>query len=140
MGSPFDAVLRAAGRTIEGVFGERFTLTPYVVPTAAPGGRPDVNARRLAEPAAAVPFTGIFVAVGELVHAKGRAMADNTTRPFQAEVPMIDVAVDAFPAQPARGDRIVRSETGQAFTVSRFEPTDCGRAWIHLNDGQAPER
>lgn len=132
MPSPFARLARAAGRTTDRVYGERFHLIPRHAPATAPGRR-DVNARRAAEPGAEpVPFTGVFVAPGALAHARGRAMADSTTHAIAAEPAMVDLAADALPERPQAGWHVVRLDTGARFEITHCLAVDLGRLAIHL--------
>ncbi|WP_066924543.1 hypothetical protein [Methylobacterium sp. CCH5-D2] len=132
MPAPFARLARAAGRTTDRVFGERFHLIPRQAPASAPGRR-DVNARREAEPGAPpIPFTGVFVAPGALAHARGRAMADSTTHAIAAEQPRVDVAVDALAERPQAGWHVLRLDTGARFEITHCLPVDLGRLSLHL--------
>lgn len=132
MPSPFARLARAAGRTTDRVFGEAFRLEPRLAPTG-PTGRRDVNAApKAAASAPPIPFTGVFVAPGALMHARGRAMADSTTHAIAAEQPMVDVAADALPERPQAGWVVVRVETGERFTVTHCLAVDLGRLALHL--------
>lgn len=132
MPSPFARLARAAGRTTDRVFGERFRIEPRTAPTTA-GGRRDVNAGPVADPAHP-PFTvtGVFVAAGALMHAKGRAMADSTTHAIAGESPMLDVAESAFPVRPQAGWIVVRLDTSERFTLTHCLTVDLGRLALHL--------
>ena len=138
MPSLFASLAAAAGATCDAVFSEGFVLEPYASPET-PTGRPAVNARQRPSTSGQVlAFVGTFVARGAVLHAQGRGMADSTTRGVAAESPMIDIAVGALPEPPRRGSIVRRNDTGEVFEVTKYLPSDFGRAWIHLAEKRSP--
>lgn len=140
MPSLFAALGAAASATVDAVYAEGFRILPREAPAiAAPilaNGRPDYNARRQTSAVrAGRDFQGVFVAPGATIHARGRGMADSTTRPIVVDHPMIDVDVGALREHPQRGDIIERTDTGERFEVTDpWKPVDFGRAQIWLTE------
>ncbi|SFM76370.1 hypothetical protein [Methylobacterium pseudosasicola] len=115
--SVFDEQWSSALRRLDTFFGEDFLLEPLAVPTV--NGRPDVNAQRVADcTRSQVTFRATFRDIGSTQNAKGRAMADNTTRKIAADGPHLRLTPgdDGFPFLSA-GDRILRIKTGEVFKV-----------------------
>lgn len=140
MPSLFARLGRVAGRTVDAVYSEGFLFLPMAAPEAASGGLADVNARpvsSLSRPA--IPFTGTWVAPGELMNAHGRTKADSTTHPIAGEKPCIDIADDALPQRPQEGDRIERVETGEIFAVAKVLPADFGRLRLYVTEARRRE-
>ena len=136
MPSPFDACLRATNHVFDRVGGEDFRLIPQAAPPAA-SGRGDVNARPVAAAVGPVPFRAIFYDRGTVLHARGRSMADSTTRPIAAEEPFLDYAVEDLPGRASHGDVIERPKTGARYTVAQDTEADLGRRHIRLTEIRA---
>lgn len=143
MPSLFAGLAAVASATVDTVFAEEFRILARAAPAiAAPvlaNGRPDVNAARVARPGApagGVSFFGVWVAAGSTIHARGRGMADSTTRAIVTDQPMIDVDVEALAERPERDWIILRVETGERFKVTDpWKLVDTGRAQIWLSEG-----
>lgn len=115
--SVFDDQWSAALQRLDAFFGEDFLLEPFAVPTV--NGRPDVNARAVIDDSRRqVTFRATFRDIGSTQNAKGRAMADNTTRKIAADGPHLRLTPGSDGSPDLRtGDRIVRVKTGEAFKV-----------------------
>ncbi|MGU3539985.1 hypothetical protein [Methylobacterium sp. A54F] len=121
-------------------FSEDFLLDPTAKPVAS-SGRVDVNAGSVSSASRSMmPFPGIFVAAGAMLHAHGRAMADSTTRAVASEQPMIDAPIAALTQRPQQGDRVHRSGTGEVFEVTRYLAESPVRAWIYLSERRTAQR
>ena len=128
--SVFDDQWRDALQRLDVVFGEDFDLEPLAVPTV--NGRPDVNARPVADPdRQPVTFRATYRDIGSTQYAKGRAMADNTTRKISADGPHIRLTpgADGSP-HLAQNDRITRRATGERFRLG--VPLARGRAGLQV--------
>lgn len=135
MPSLFAALAVAAGATVDAVYGEDFLFVPMAPPEPTDGRRADVNLRRVASTARPqLPFTGTYVAPGDLMNPHGRTKADSTTHQVAGEKPLVDVAVAALPQRPVQGDRIHRLDTREVFEVAKVLPGDFGRLRIYLTD------
>jgi hypothetical protein len=132
MPSLFAALASAASATVDAVYAEGFTIEGRARP-ATPAGRVDVNAGTVPSTVrVSYPFQGIWIAVGAVLHAHGRAMSDATTRGVVAEQPMVDVDLHSLLERPQMGDIVRRDATGERFTVTRFKAVDFGRALVML--------
>lgn len=128
--SIFDDQWREALQRLDVVFGEDFDLEPLTVPTV--NGRPDVNARPVPDVSRpAITFRATYRDIGSTQYAKGRAMADNTTRKISADGPHIRLTpgADGSP-HLAQNDRITRRATGERFRLG--VPLARGRAGLQV--------
>lgn len=130
MGSPFDAAMRAADRTLDGIFGELFLVEP-VADEALEDDAGSVNGPRRADPVRApLRVTMTFQEVGEDYYPTARGRAANTAqRRVGAEI-KLSVLDRNLPWQPAAGDRYTRAKTGIVYIGRAPEPDDAGRIWI----------
>ena len=115
--SVFDDQWSAALQRLDAFFGEDFLQEPFAVPTV--NGRPDVNARAVVDDTRPqATFRATFRDIGSTQYAKGRAMADNTTRKIAADGPHLRLtpAPDGSP-DLRTGDHILRVKTGERFKV-----------------------
>lgn len=128
--SIFDEQWTDALQRLDAFFGEDFDLEPFTVPTV--NGRPDVNARPVPDPdREPVTFLASYRDIGSTQYAKGRAMADNTTRKISADGPYIRFtpSADGSP-HLAQNDRITRRKTGERFRLG--VPLAWGRAGLQV--------
>lgn len=135
MPSLFARLGRVAGRTVDAVYSEGFLLEPMAPPIPTKGQVADVNARTV--PSArrpGFPFSGTWVAPGDLMNAHGRTKADSTTHPIAAEKPLIDAPESAFAERPIQGDRVTRLATAEVFEVAKVLPGDFGRLRIYVTE------
>ena len=128
--SVFDEQWSAALQRLDAFFGEDFLLEPLAVPTV--NGRRDVNARAVTDDTRPpVTFRATYRDIGLTQYAKGRAMADNTTRKIAADGPHLRLTPgpDGSPGLRAN-DRITRIKTGERFRVG--VPLSRGRAGLQV--------
>lgn len=128
--SIFDEQWSAARQRLDTFFGEGFLLEPLTAPTV--NGRPDVNARPVPDATRpAITFQATYRDIGSTQYAKGRAMADNTTRKISADGPHIRLTPgeDGSPFL-AQNDRITRLKTGERFRLG--VPLAHGRAGLQV--------
>ena len=113
----FDEQWSNAQERLSAFFGEDFLLEPFTVPTV--NGRPDVNGRPVIDAGREpITFRATFRDIGSVQNAKGRQMADNSTRKVSSEGPHLRLtpAADGSP-HLAAGDRITRLKTGERFRL-----------------------
>ncbi|MCJ2098950.1 hypothetical protein [Methylobacterium sp. E-046] len=128
--SAFDEQWSAALQRLDAFFGEDFLLEPLAVPTV--NGRPDVNARAVTDDTRPpVQFRATYRDIGSTQNAKGRAMADNTTRKIAADGPHLRLTplANGFPGLQAN-DRVTRLKTGERFRAG--VPLSRGRAGLQV--------
>lgn len=113
----FDEQWSDAQQRLDVFFAEDFLLEPFTIPVV--NGRPDVNARPVPDDTRPTSmFRAAYRDIGAKQNAKGRAMADNTTRVIAADGPHLRLtpSPDGLPL-PTVGDRIVRLKNGERFRV-----------------------
>lgn len=133
----FGKVFASAMEAFDEMFGDEvFALSPRAAPPGS-GGRPDVNARRVADGSRpAFTFQGAFMSVAAPGHLEGRRLPTNMTRTAIAPGPVIDAPRSAFEHLPREGDLVTRQATGEVFEVGK-EITDAdGRTVLHLIERQ----
>ena len=134
----FGEIFASAMEAFDETFGDEvFALLPRAAPQG-PGGRPDVNARRVADLSrTAFAFRGAFMSVASPGHVQGRRMPADTTRTAVAPGATIDAPRSAFEHLPREGDLVTRQATGEVFEIGK-EITDAdGRTVLHLIERQA---
>lgn len=128
MGSPFDAAMRAADRTLDSVFGEPFRVEPL-----APGAGGDRDAPLGPDPARppqAVTMT--YQEAGDDYSPTSRGVAANTAQRRTGADLRVSVLGHRLPYALRAGDRIVREGTGVAYRLNAPEPDDAGRIWFPI--------
>ncbi|GJE27952.1 hypothetical protein [Methylobacterium organophilum] len=130
MGSPFDAAMRAADRTIDGVFGELFHVDPIA---DASQSDLDVNGPRRADSTRnPLPVTMTFQEVGDDYLPTARRVAGNAAQRLVGAKILLSVIDRNLPWQPREGDGFRRDKTGVIYRATKVEPDDAGRIWISV--------
>ena len=122
----FETAIAASGAIHDGLYGEIFKIEPRAV-APGPNGKPDPNARKIADPAR--PARDDLVAVWTDPHATAQP-TNRTGHPvgeggrFGDDKPTIDFETAALPYTVAIGDLVTRMKTGDRYAVA--DPGDDG--------------
>ncbi len=121
----FETAIAASGAIQDIVYGESFMIVPRTV-AAGPNGKPDPNARGIADPnRAAQTFTGVWTdphATVQPINRTGHPAGEGGR--FGDDKPSIDFETAALPYSIKIGDVVTRMKTGERYAVA--DPGDDG--------------
>lgn len=118
------------GAAVDRAWGETFLLSPQCRPPGDPDGRPAADPSR-----PAFAFVGRFMASSDQTHARSRASSLQTTKPFDTANATVTVSRDQLVSDVQESDQLLRSETGETFTVTRVMDGRFGRLVLILRSG-----
>ncbi len=130
MASPFNAAMAAAAATHDSIIGEIFEFYPMKSTS-------DVNAPPIVDPDRAVVLD-LRAPWGDSAarwHADAfREPGVKSERPGHATSrPFISVQLSRLPYPPARGDHVLRKDTGDRYRVAEVLPSSPGFVRLDLN-------